>query len=354
MRSRFRTKDSLGFFRSPRGMRLLRLFLLALLLVGLCAVSIAQDAMEAPALPERVRDGLQVASEAIMAERSALSAPFVIYGYRFHQDNWGTPAMAQEYGTLGIDNCVSNVPLMRKRSEIVLGWNFTIADMSCNVYYARVSLDRSQSALCDEVALSPNLSPEGGAAAGAIELLRDVQSICGNIFVEATPGDEMGKMDEMDEMGKMDEMDEMGEMQPTPDTSSGRRSTRVRNINLGGSDGVNTIQPVVSQPTAVPPNEPETNTDDTKPRCPQHQVGWNSRNMGMGSGNYKVVTTTDANGCVTKTVRYTGGANTDSPGHDLAIRVVGDEDCLNSDVDNMLMQSGEDGSTLGDVLMVDC
>lgn len=94
--------------------------------------------------------------------------------------------------------------------------------------------------------------------------------------------------------------------------------------------------------------------DDMKPRCPDRQVGWNQRDTGMGADNYKVVTTTDANGCVTKTVRYTGGANTDSPGHDLAIRVVGDEDCLNSDVDNMLMQSGADGSAPGDVLMVGC
>ena len=354
MRSRCRIKESVGFSCGPRGMRLPLICLLALLLVGICAVSIADEGEDPPALPERVREGLQVASEAIIAARNPLSAPFAIFAYQFHQDNWGTPAMGQEYGSFGIDNCVSAVPLMRKRSEVVLGWNFTIADMSCNVYYARVSLDRAQSALCDDVALSPNLSPDRGAAAGAIELLRSVQSICGNIFVEAdaqeagpeaTPGDEMG------------EMGEMGEMQPTPDASSGRRSTRLRNINLDGTtDGGNTIQPVVSQPTAeptsVPPNEPESNTEETKPRCPLHQVGWNQKDTGMGSGSYTVETTTDANGCVTKTVAYTGGENPNPS----VITVIGDEDCFKSDADEILMQSGDDrdGSNLSDVLKRDC
>ncbi len=92
--------------------------------------------------------------------------------------------------------------------------------------------------------------------------------------------------------------------------------------------------------------------DDMKPRCPGRQVGWNQRDKGMGADNYKVVTTTDADGCVTKTITYTGAENPDSP----VITVIGDEDCFKPDAGEMLMQSGHDrvGSNVGDVLMVDC
>ena len=343
-----------------RNLRIPRFGLALLLLFGLISVSLADEEEEAPPLPEPIREALQVASDAIIAERNPLSAPYVIYAWQFHQDNWGTPAMGAEYGSFGIDNCVSAIPTMQKRSDVVFGWNFTIADMSCNVYYARVSSDRAHAVLCDEVAVSPNASPARGAGLAQVNLLVTVDRICGNVLEEivATPeGEELPEDSARRQVAESIRQQRVQEGRAEPDDESSSDDNRSSD-NQSSNNQPSNNQPTNNQPS---PNQPRTNPDDTgsddtnKPKCRGTRTQLGTRLTSQeplgGAGDYRVERTTDEKGCVTIQVSH----NTNPS--DRGIEIIADPDCLKENVDDdMLKQFAASGTSpeYGDVFKMDC
>ena len=99
-----------------------------------------------------VQTSLQIARELIEEERESR---LTMVSWRYYEDDWSSPGSYQLYGSFGIDNCSTDVPIGQKRQGILFGWTFTIMDMSGKEYQARVSYDFQDSILCDEAQVPP-------------------------------------------------------------------------------------------------------------------------------------------------------------------------------------------------------
>ncbi len=99
-----------------------------------------------------VQTSLQIARELIEEERESR---LTMVRWRYYEDDWSSPGSYQLYGSFGIDNCSTDVPIGQKRRGILFGWTFTIMDMSGKEYQARVSYDFQDSILCDEAQVPP-------------------------------------------------------------------------------------------------------------------------------------------------------------------------------------------------------
>ena len=139
--------------------KLPRLFLFILLLAGLVSLPLAQGEETDISSSDPIQRALQIVRSIIEEERGS---PLRIARWRFFQDDWSTRASWQQYGSFGIDNCVSDVLTANKRNKVLFGWTFTITGAMGKRYQARVSLDLKDSALCDEVT-----TPAPAAAAPA-------------------------------------------------------------------------------------------------------------------------------------------------------------------------------------------
>ncbi len=327
MRRTFRKNEVARFGFSPRGIQFSRFCLIALLLCGLCAVSLADEGQEEPPISDAVLEGLQVALEAINVERNSRYAPLTIFRWLYHQDSWGTQAMYEEYGSFGIDNCLSAVPTMQKRSDILFGWKFTIADMSCDVYQARVSFDRKHSVICDEMSVSPNLSTTTSVGLAQIELFKTVRDICEPVVVEP----EEAPADEEQPTANGEAPAPAGSPSASQKQENGDRSpAQSRSSDSGG-----------------------TNTGDTNSQCGQ-QIGWNTDRTGMSEGSYSDSEVDLGGGCVTKTLNVAGS---DGVRKGSVVEIRGREDCLRSDWKERLKQvetTRTSNFTLSDFFKSDC
>ncbi len=99
-----------------------------------------------------VQTSLQIARELIEEERESR---LTMVRWRYYEDDWSSPGSYQLYGSFGIDNCSTDVPIGQKRQGILFGWTFTILDMSGKEYQARVSYDFQDAILCDEAQVPP-------------------------------------------------------------------------------------------------------------------------------------------------------------------------------------------------------
>ena len=84
--------------------------------------------------------------------------------WRYYEDNWSNNATLQLYGSYGIDNCITEIPVHLKRSDILFGWTFSLLDLSGREYQARVSYDLAESVICDEVRVPPQYAPAAAPA----------------------------------------------------------------------------------------------------------------------------------------------------------------------------------------------
>lgn len=99
-----------------------------------------------------VQTSLQIARELIEEERGSR---LTMVRWRYYEDDWSSPGSYQLYGSFGIDNCATDVPIGQKRQGILFGWTFTILERSGKEYQARVSYDFQDSILCDEAQVPP-------------------------------------------------------------------------------------------------------------------------------------------------------------------------------------------------------
>jgi hypothetical protein len=130
--------------------KLLGLFTICLLVVSAVSIGFAQDDTLTSSDP--VQRALTIAEGAI---EELEGEDIRIVRWEFYQDDWGTQASWQKYGTFGIDNCVADVLLFEKRFSVVFGWTFNITDTSNERYQVRVSFDLNDYAVCDEAAPAP-------------------------------------------------------------------------------------------------------------------------------------------------------------------------------------------------------
>lgn len=127
------------------------LFILCVLLVSVVSVTLAQEE-DLVSNSDPVQRALVIAEEAV---EELEGKDIDILTWDFYQDDWSTEASWRQYGTYGIDNCVSAILLFDKRSDIGFGWTFNITDKRLNRYQIRVSFDLKSSAVCDEAAPPP-------------------------------------------------------------------------------------------------------------------------------------------------------------------------------------------------------
>jgi len=153
------------------------LLVLVALLVFVVSVPFAQEENDV-SNSDPVQRALVVAEEAI---EELEGKDISIVNWDFYQDDWSTQASWQQYGTYGIDNCVSAILLFDKRPEIGFGWTFNITDISGDRYQARVSFDLNSSAVCDEAAPPP-------APAAVVETVNEDGEVVAVDLPEAVAG----------------------------------------------------------------------------------------------------------------------------------------------------------------------
>ena len=137
--------------------RRLAAILLTLFILILSTLTLAQDDSEADDnLGNPIMLGLAVARETVEEERGK---PLILVRWRFYEDNWSDNATLQLYGSFGIDNCIAEIPVQLKRTDILFGWTFSLLDVSGREYQARVSYDLAESVICDEVHVPPQYAP---------------------------------------------------------------------------------------------------------------------------------------------------------------------------------------------------
>ena len=143
-------------------LRSLILLLAAALVLGLGTLSFGQDDTEAgeTVAADPVSLGLQVARDVIEEE---LDSPLRVVRWFFYEDNWSSVASWNLYGSFGIDNCVNELPILLKRSDVLFGWTFTFRESSGKEYQARVSYDLEETAICDEVHVPPQYASVASA-----------------------------------------------------------------------------------------------------------------------------------------------------------------------------------------------
>ena len=127
-----------------------RTWLVLALLTMLTTTALSQD--DDAVAGDYVQTSLQIARDLIEEERGSRLS---MVRWRYYEDDWSSPGSHQLYGSFGIDNCVADIPVAQKRSQIMFGWTFSILDMSGKEYQARVSYDFNDAVLCDEVHVPP-------------------------------------------------------------------------------------------------------------------------------------------------------------------------------------------------------
>ncbi|GEM_PF-360399 len=143
------------------------LIVLCALLISVVSVAFAQEE-DTISNSDPVQRALVIAEDAV---EELEGEDINIVTWDFYQDDWSTEASWRQYGTYGIDNCVSAVLLFDKRSNVGFGWTFNITDVSGDRYQIRVSFDLNDSAVCDEAAPPP--APAAPAAPEVIETVTE-------------------------------------------------------------------------------------------------------------------------------------------------------------------------------------
>lgn len=142
--------------------RRLATFLLTLFILVFGTLTFAQDDTEAEDnSPDPVMLGFAVARETVEEERGE---PLRLVRWRYYEDNWSNDATLQQYGSFGIENCIAEIPVHVKRTDILFGWTFSLLDVSGKEYQARVSYDLAESVICDEVHVPPQFAPAAAPA----------------------------------------------------------------------------------------------------------------------------------------------------------------------------------------------
>ena len=137
--------------------RRLAAFLLTLFILIFSALTFAQDEADADDISvDPVMLGFNIARETVEEERGT---PLRLVRWRYYEDNWSNNATFQLYGSFGIDNCITEIPIHLKRSDILFGWTFSLLDLSGREYQARVSYDLAEFVICDEVHVPPQFAP---------------------------------------------------------------------------------------------------------------------------------------------------------------------------------------------------
>ena len=137
--------------------RRLAAFLLTLFILVFSTMTLAQDDADADDISgDPVMLGFAIARETVEEERGE---PLRLVRWRYYEDNWSNNATFQLYGSFGIDNCIAEIPIHLKRSDILFGWTFSLLDLSGREYQARVSYDLAESVNCDEVRVPPQFAP---------------------------------------------------------------------------------------------------------------------------------------------------------------------------------------------------
>ncbi len=143
--------------------RRLAALLLTLFILIFSTLTLAQNESEADDNSgDPVMLGFAVARETIEEERGN---PLRLIRWRYYEDNWSNDATLQLYGSYGIDNCIAEIPVPLKRTDILFGWTFSLLDVSGKEYQARVSYDLAESVVCDEVHVPPQYAPAVAPAA---------------------------------------------------------------------------------------------------------------------------------------------------------------------------------------------
>ena len=143
--------------------RRLAKILLTLFILIFSSLTLAQDDTEAnDNSDDPVMLGLAVARETVEEERGK---PLTLLRWRYYEDNWSNNATLQLYGSFGIDNCIAEIPVLLKRTDILFGWTFSLLDVSGKEYQARVSYDLAEAVICDEVRVPPQYAPAAAPAA---------------------------------------------------------------------------------------------------------------------------------------------------------------------------------------------
>ena len=122
-------------------------------MLGSGAMTKAQDESQAISRTgDPLMLGLTVARDLVEGERDA---PLRVVRWLYYEDDWSSLLSWRRYGAFGIDNCVADVPIVLKRTDVLFGWTFSIMDVSGKEYQARVSYDLEEAVLCDEVLVPP-------------------------------------------------------------------------------------------------------------------------------------------------------------------------------------------------------
>ncbi|MCY3834179.1 MAG: hypothetical protein OXG85_14290 [Chloroflexi bacterium] len=151
--------------------QLLAALLAALTLLSVASLALTQDDAEAGRpTGDPLMLALAVAREVV---EEANDGQLNVIRWLYYEDDWGSLDSWRLYGSFGIDNCIAEVPVMLKRTEILFGWTFTITDVSGREYQPRVSYDLAEAVLCDEVLVPPRYggptSPEQAEAEAGAE-----------------------------------------------------------------------------------------------------------------------------------------------------------------------------------------
>ncbi|MCU0512444.1 MAG: glycoside hydrolase family 5 protein [Anaerolineae bacterium] len=93
----------------------------------------------------------------------------IVQRWDFYQDDWSGPNPAHPGRITGIDSCVSTVIAVNARDQI-FGWTISITSQRGQTYYARVSFDLQDVAVCDilpqAAAVEPTPAPGTTPVAG--------------------------------------------------------------------------------------------------------------------------------------------------------------------------------------------
>ncbi len=150
--------------------RSMLILLMMLFALSMSFPMLAQDTAEAE--EEVTGDPLQLAfAVAREVAEEEHGSRITLVRWRYYEDNWSATASMNLYGAFGIDNCVDEVPMMLKRSDILFGWTFILTDTSGKEYQIRVSNDLAETVVCDEIQVPPQYgAPASSPGSAPVEV----------------------------------------------------------------------------------------------------------------------------------------------------------------------------------------
>jgi hypothetical protein len=161
-------------FWHTRGLIAASMMLLVTLLLSLM-ISVPASPVQAQAEPTATPNdpawlAFSLARAAIEEEKKVRLT--IITRWDFYQDDWSRPDPAHPLRIAGIDSCKKDVIAVNARADQIWGWTITIVSQRGDTYYARVSFDLQDVAVCDiaptAAAAAPTAAPGTTPVAGEL------------------------------------------------------------------------------------------------------------------------------------------------------------------------------------------